>query len=93
MLAKRAKFFLTRKSDQFMPIKDRAVFTSQKFAEIFLSIHVSSGEGFALYVPKISDAGYDPAVALYSLSLRQQKYLQKKQGAWRWNIKGNKRRI
>ena len=78
LLAKKGKkVFLTRKSDQFMSIKDRAVFTSQKFAEIFVSIHVSSGEGFALYVPKISDAGYDPAAALYSLSLRQQKYLQK----------------
>ena len=71
------KVFLTRKSDQFMSIKDRAVFTSQKFAEIFVSIHVSSGEGFALYVSKISDAGYDPVAALYSLSLRQQRYLQK----------------
>jgi N-acetylmuramoyl-L-alanine amidase len=71
------KVFLTRKSDQFMSIKDRTVFTNQKFAEIFVSIHVSSGEGFALYVPNISDAGYDPAAALYSLSLRQQGYLQK----------------
>ncbi|MBA3061165.1 MAG: N-acetylmuramoyl-L-alanine amidase, partial [Nitrospirae bacterium] len=71
------KVFLTRRSDQFMSIKDRAVFTNQKFAEIFVSIHVSSGEGFALYVPNISDTGYDPAVALYALSLRQQRYLQK----------------
>ncbi len=71
------KVFLTRRSDQFMSIKDRAVFTNQKIAEIFVSIHVSSGEGFALYVPNISDAGYDPAAALYSLSLRQQRYLQK----------------
>ncbi len=71
------KVFLTRRSDQFMSIKDRAVFTNQKMAEIFVSIHVSSGEGFALYVPKISDAGYDPAVALCALSLQQQRYLQK----------------
>ncbi|MBU4319539.1 MAG: N-acetylmuramoyl-L-alanine amidase [Thermodesulfovibrionales bacterium] len=71
------KVFLTRKSDQFMSIKDRAVFANQKMAEIFVSIHVSSGEGFALYVPNISDTGYDPAAALYSLSLRQQRYLQK----------------
>jgi len=71
------KVFLTRKSDQFMPIKDRAVFANQKAAEIFVSLHVSSGDGFALYVPKVSDAGYDPAVALYTLNLRQQRYLQK----------------
>ncbi|MFH1014828.1 MAG: N-acetylmuramoyl-L-alanine amidase [Nitrospirota bacterium] len=71
------KVFLTRRSDQFMSIKDRAVFTNQKIAEIFVSIHVSSGEGFALYVSNISDTGYDPAAALYSLSLRQQGYLQK----------------
>lgn len=71
------KVFLTRRSDQFMSIKDRAVFTNQKMAEIFVSIHVSLGEGFALYVPKISDAGYDPAVALCALSLQQQRYLQK----------------
>jgi len=71
------KVFLTRKSDQFMPIKDRAVFANQKAAEIFVSLHVSSGDGFVLYVPKVSDAGYDPAVALYTLNLRQQRYLQK----------------
>lgn len=77
LIKKGKKVFLTRKSDQFMSIKDRAVFTNQKFAEIFISVHVSSEEGFALYVPNISDTGYDPAVALYSLSLRQQRYLQK----------------
>lgn len=78
LLAKKGKkVFLTRKSDQFMSIKDRALFASQKYAEIFVSIHVSSGEGFALYAPKISDAGHDPVSALYSFSLRQQRYLQK----------------
>ena len=77
LIEKGKKVFLTRKSDQFMSIKDRAVFTNQKLAEIFISIHVSSGEGFALYVSNISDSGYDPAAALYSLSLRQQRYLQK----------------
>lgn len=78
LLAKRGKkVFLMRKSDQFMSLKDRAVFTNQKAAEIFVSIHVSSGEGFVLYIPKVSDAGYDPAAALYTLNLRQQRYLQK----------------
>ncbi|MDI6744882.1 MAG: N-acetylmuramoyl-L-alanine amidase [Thermodesulfovibrionales bacterium] len=78
LLAKKGKnVFLTRKSDQFMTIKDRALFTSQKSAEIFASIHVSSGEGFALYIPKISDAVLDPVLALYSFNFRQQRYLQK----------------
>lgn len=77
LVKKGKKVFLTRKSDQFMSIKDRAVFTSQKLAEMFVSIHVSSGEDFALYVSNISDAGQDSTVALYSLSLRQQRYLQK----------------
>ncbi|OIO28134.1 MAG: hypothetical protein COZ31_04050 [Nitrospirae bacterium CG_4_10_14_3_um_filter_44_29] len=78
LLAKKGKkVFLTRKSDQFMSIRDRALFANQKMAEIFVSIHVSSAEGFTLYVPIIGDAGYEPTAALYALSLRQQKYLHK----------------
>jgi len=70
------KVFLTRKGDQFMPIKDRAVFANQKAAEIFLSIHLSSGKGFVLHIPRMNESN-DSAEALYALSARQRNYSQK----------------
>ena len=69
---------LVRKSDQFMSLRDRAIFTNQKLPEIFVSIHVSASGNFALYMPKITDTGSEPSAAeLYGLSFRQKKYVQK----------------
>jgi len=70
--------FLTRKSDQSLSLKDRAIFVNQKMPEVFVSIHVSASEKFALYISKISDSGSEPSAAeMYGLSFRQKKYVQK----------------
>lgn len=78
LIKKGGTVFLVRKSDQFMSLRDRAIFTNQKLPEIFVSIHVSASGNFALYMPKITDTGSEPSAAeLYGLSFRQKKYVQK----------------
>jgi N-acetylmuramoyl-L-alanine amidase len=51
ILAKKGKkVFLTRKSDQMLSIDERIKSVNQKSPEIFISIHVSSGSEFGIYV-------------------------------------------
>lgn len=76
LVKKDKKVFLTRRSDQFVSLKDRATFTNQKMPQIFVSMHVSMSEGFALYTAKFNDSA-DASSDAYSLSSRQKKYLQK----------------
>jgi N-acetylmuramoyl-L-alanine amidase len=47
--------FLTRKSDQFMSLKERVKFANSKNAEIFLSLHVGSHGNIVLYTPVITE--------------------------------------
>ncbi|MBI3592811.1 MAG: N-acetylmuramoyl-L-alanine amidase [Nitrospirae bacterium] len=46
---KNKKVFLTRKSDQILSIKDRIKASNQRSPEIFISIHISSRNEFAVY--------------------------------------------
>ncbi len=77
LIKKGKKVFLTRKGDQFLSLADRAAFANQKTPEIFISIHVSASESFALYIPKFENAGFEASVAdLYSLNSRQKRYVE-----------------
>ncbi|TAL22874.1 MAG: N-acetylmuramoyl-L-alanine amidase, partial [Nitrospirae bacterium] len=70
--------FLTRKSDQSMQLRDRAIFANQKMPEIFISIHIAASENFVLYVPMLAGTGSEQSVPeMYALSSRQKKYAQK----------------
>ncbi|MBI4683918.1 MAG: N-acetylmuramoyl-L-alanine amidase [Nitrospirae bacterium] len=79
LLIKKGKtVFLTKKSDQFMPLTERAVFANQKVPEIFISIHVSASESFAVYMPKIDEKSPEPSEdELYGLRFRQKNHVNK----------------
>ncbi len=78
LIKKGKKVYLTKRSDQFMSLKDRAVLANQKMPEIFLSIHVSASENFVVYTPEIADTSSEMSIAeLYSLSSRQKRYVKK----------------
>lgn len=67
--------FLDRKVDQSVSLSERIHFSNAKNPDIFISIHASSWNGFAIYVSSAEDVNSDAAVRLYSLSSRQIKYL------------------
>jgi N-acetylmuramoyl-L-alanine amidase len=78
LFKKDKKVFITRRGDQFMSIKDRAVFANQKMPEVFVSIHVSTSGNFVLYVPMVIETGIEQsAVELYGIGSRQKKYIPK----------------
>lgn len=45
---------LTRKSDQFMSILDRALLANQKSPEVFISLHLSTTEAFVIYISTLA---------------------------------------
>lgn len=48
--------FLTRESDQFISLGERAKFANKRDAEIFLSLHVGRRSGIVLYTPVITES-------------------------------------
>lgn len=78
MLTKAGKtILLTRKSDQPLSIRERAVFANAKTPEVFLSIHMSSSDVFVIYTAKFAQAARETITDQYSLSARQKPYLKK----------------
>ncbi|MCE5194511.1 MAG: N-acetylmuramoyl-L-alanine amidase [Nitrospiraceae bacterium] len=79
LLVKRGKaVFLTRRSDQYVSIRDRALSANQRVPEIFISIHFSKSDNFVLYSPKISYFIRELTLSeAYSLGLRQKQFLKK----------------
>jgi N-acetylmuramoyl-L-alanine amidase len=69
--------FLTRKSDQSMSLKERAILANQKMPEIFISIHLSASESFVLYRSRISNSSSDAVLDQYSIESRQKQYIVK----------------
>ncbi len=47
---------LTRESDHFMPLGERAEFANTKDADIFLSLHVGKHRDIVLYIPVITES-------------------------------------
>ena len=50
--------FLTRRSDQFLSLKERADFSNLKKAEVFLSIHIGKHDSVVFYTPVVT--GFTP---------------------------------
>ncbi len=73
--------FLDRKVDQSAPLSERISFSNGKSPDLFLSVHASSGDGFAVYVSASEDINVDSAIKLYSLSSRQGIYLTRSREA------------
>ena len=65
---------LTRKADQPVSLTERIVFASGKKPDLFLSLHASSGDSFAIYTAT-EDTGPDSTVKAYSISGRQTRHL------------------
>lgn len=69
--------FLTRKSDQSMSLKERAILVNQKIPEIFISIHLSASESVVLYRSSASNSSSDSVLDQYSVESRQKQYIVK----------------
>lgn len=77
LLKKGQKVSLTRKVDQSFSITDRINFAMRNKPDIFISIHSSSSDKFAVYIFSTEDQTSDAAVKLYSTSTRQNKNIEK----------------
>jgi len=78
LLIKKGKaVYLTKKSDQFMSLKDRAIFANQKMPDLFISIHASTSGNFVVYAPPVISGPEEPSAELYSLGSRQKNYAEK----------------
>ncbi len=69
--------FIDRKVDQSIPLNERINFANGRNPDLFISIHASSGNGYAVYVSALEDINVDSAIKLYSLSSRQSMHLTK----------------
>jgi N-acetylmuramoyl-L-alanine amidase len=75
---KKGSVFLTRKSDQFLSITERAEFAFQKSPDIFLSLHLSLSDNFVIYTSPGEAANPEESPAeLYSLTSRQNRFVEK----------------
>jgi N-acetylmuramoyl-L-alanine amidase len=70
---------LTRRSDQFLSITDRAQSAYQKPPDIFISLHLSLSGGFVMYTSLAEAANSDVTspTELYSQMSRQRRFLEK----------------
>lgn len=68
--------FLTRRADQFLSLTERAVFANQKSADIFVSIHLTASQSFALYTSPAEVAVSD-TVGEFSILSRQRRFVEK----------------
>ncbi len=68
--------YLTRKADQYVPIGDRIRFSNGKAAAIFISIHSSSSNHFALYTSDVEDLNIDAAVRPYNVASQQRNHIE-----------------
>jgi N-acetylmuramoyl-L-alanine amidase len=67
---------LTRKTDQFLSLTERAMFANQKSADIFISIHLTPSQSFAVYSSLAESAVFD-TMNEYSIMARQRRFLEK----------------
>jgi len=75
---KRLPVSLTRKTDQFLSITDRALSANQKSPDVFISIHLSFSNSFVIYTAMEGPAGIEPSVNdLYSLMSSHLHYIEK----------------
>lgn len=76
ILKRNRPVFLTRKSDQFLSITDRALSANQRVPDLFISIHATPSDRVAVYLAAAEPAGAEvQAAELYSLSSRQRRFI------------------
>jgi N-acetylmuramoyl-L-alanine amidase len=78
LLKKGRSVFLTRRSDQFLSISERAMFANQKSPDVFISLHLSTSDHFTVYVPVADPGGPELSVyELYGTLSRQRRFVEK----------------
>jgi N-acetylmuramoyl-L-alanine amidase len=68
--------YMTRRADQYVPIGDRILFSNNKAPDLFISIHSSLSNGFALYTSDVEDLNSDDAVTPYLMASQQRVHLE-----------------
>lgn len=74
------KVFLTRKVDQSLSMLDRIILVNSKNPDIFISIHSSAANAFAVYTATFDEAATEASAKLYSLTARQSRHIEKSRG-------------
>jgi N-acetylmuramoyl-L-alanine amidase len=70
------KVFVTRKFDQYLSIAERLSRANRKSPDVFLSLHLSDSDGFAVYVTWYEETEAELTLKqYYFLSSRQRRYL------------------
>jgi len=77
LLKKGIRVVITRKVDHSLPLEERISTANARSADLFLSIHATPADAFAITTAFIDDPGTDPVIRLYKLSLRQNRHLDK----------------
>jgi N-acetylmuramoyl-L-alanine amidase len=72
--------YMTRRADQYVPIGERILFSNSKAPDLFISIHSSLSNHFALYTSDAEDLNADDAVTPYLTASQQQVYLEQSRG-------------
>ncbi len=76
-LKKGIRAVLTRKVDQSLPLEERISIANARAADLFVSVHATPTNAFAITTAHIDDPGTDPVIRLYKLSLRQNRHLDR----------------
>lgn len=78
LLKKSKTVFLTRRTDQFITFNDRALFANQKFADMFISLHLSQSHNLVVYTVPAEPARNDQAVSEPGvMAFRQARYIER----------------
>ena len=77
LVKKGIRVVLTRKVDQSLPLEERITIANARSADLFLSLHATPADAFAITTAFIDDPGTDAVIRLYKLSLRQNRHLNK----------------
>ncbi len=77
LIKKNKSVYLTRKADQFLSITDRALFSNQKSADIFISLHLSLSNSFVIYTSPAEAPVADPVDEAYGMMSRQKRFADK----------------
>ncbi len=67
---------LTRESDLYMPLSERVKLTSERDADVFISLHIGNHDKIIIYVPVITES-VPPYIQEYLVNRGQGEYLDK----------------
>lgn len=76
LLGLKKNVYLTRKIDHYLSIDERILQANRLSPDVFLSIHISDSEDFAVYISRYESSDAELTLGeYYALSSRQRKYI------------------